>query len=248
VIGPLPRSLQPIDLAEAISMNKFSILAAALAFLAAVPSHAAIVISEVAPWSSSNSPFSADWFEITNTGPSPVSTLGWVMDDNSHTNASAVQMRGISSIAAGQSAVFVEGLADGSTDAALVAAFKSAWFGANVPASFVIGVYGGSGVGLSTAGDEVNIYTSTSGSLVAGVVFGASNNVASPFQTFDNAAGNSTVTQLSVAGVNGAFQAADTTRIMIGSPGSVSAVPESSTLAMTLAGLVAVAAAARRRA
>jgi hypothetical protein len=228
-------------------MNKLNIFAAAIALAAAAPSHAAIVITEVAPWSSSNSAFGADWFEITNTGAAAVSTSGWVMDDNSHTSSSAVQMRGITGIAAGQSVVFVEGLADGSTDTTLGAAFKSAWFGANVPANFAIGVYGGSGVGLSTGGDEVNIYTSTTGTLVAGVAFGASNNTAAPFNTFDNIAGNGTVTQLSAVGVNGAFQAADASRIMIGSPGTVGAVPEVSTAAMILAGLVAVGAAARRR-
>ena len=31
----------------------------------------AIVISEVAPWSSSSSPLAADWFEVTNTGTAP---------------------------------------------------------------------------------------------------------------------------------------------------------------------------------
>ena len=30
-----------------------------------------VIISEVSPWSSGNSPYAADWFEVTNTGAPP---------------------------------------------------------------------------------------------------------------------------------------------------------------------------------
>ncbi len=36
-----------------------------------------IVISEVAPWSSGNTPVAADWFELTNTGSSAINISGW---------------------------------------------------------------------------------------------------------------------------------------------------------------------------
>ncbi|WP_028059843.1 hypothetical protein [Candidatus Solirubrobacter pratensis] len=29
---------------------------------------ASVIVSEVSPWSSGNSPYAADWFELTNTG------------------------------------------------------------------------------------------------------------------------------------------------------------------------------------
>lgn len=181
-------------------------LSASIAFLAVGSTvgsaGAAIVISEVHPSGSGNAPYAADFFEITNNSASAVDITGWKIDDNSNSFGSSVALRLVTSIAPGQSVVFVEGSATGSTDASLIAAFKSAWFGSNVPAGFTIGTYGGSGVGLSTSGDAVNIFTST-GTLVTRVDFGASTNGV----TFDNAAGlnNVSISQLSVAGVNGAF-------------------------------------------
>jgi hypothetical protein len=110
---------------------------------------------------------------------------GWKMDDNSNVFANAVALRGVPTIPAGKSAVFIEGLAGGSTDAALMAAFSMAWFGSAIPPpGFLIGAYGGSGVGLSTGGDAVNLFDA-SGHRVTGVVFGSS----TTGFTFDNAAG-----------------------------------------------------------
>ena len=43
-----------------------------------------VVVSEVAPWGSSNTPYAADWFELTNTGSTGVDLTGWTMDDNSN--------------------------------------------------------------------------------------------------------------------------------------------------------------------
>lgn len=213
---------------------------AALAAVSAVPSHAAIVVSEVAPWASGNSAVGADWFELTNTGASAVDISGWKVDDNSNSFASSVSLNGVTSIVGGQSVVFIDG------NAATAASFTSNWFGASVPAGFAIGYYSGSGVGLSTGGDAINIYNA-SGVLQANVIFGASD-ASSPFQTFDNAAGtnNTLISQLSVVGINGAFVAANSA-IEIGSPGTIAAVPEPANLAMMLAGLGLVAAAARKR-
>ncbi len=70
---------------------------------------ARVVISEVSPWSSGNAPYAADWFEVTNTGAGTVDITGWKMDDNSNAFASAVALRGVTSIPAGKSAVFLEG-------------------------------------------------------------------------------------------------------------------------------------------
>ncbi len=174
-----------------------------------------LYISEVAPWSSGNSPVAHDWFEVTNAGSSTVDLAGWKVDDNSDAFASAVALSGIASIAPGESVIFME-TADLATDQAT---FISNWFGANPPAGFRIGAYSGSSIGLSTGGDHVNLFDST-GALQAAIAFGPSS--ASPFQSFNNAGGlnNATVTTLSVVGTNGAFIAANSA-VEIGSPGTV---------------------------
>jgi uncharacterized protein YjiK len=183
---------------------------------------ASVIVSEVSPWSSGNSPYAADWFEVTNTGFAPVNITGWKFDDNSNAFGSAVALRGVSTIAPGQSVIFIEGLADGSTDAAIAAAFSTAWFGqAKPPAGIIIGTYGGAGVGLSTGGDAVNLFDAA-GSRVTGISFGPS----TTFATFDNKAGLGSTTlplpdvsALSAKNLNGAFQSP--TNLEVGSPGSI---------------------------
>jgi len=179
----------------------------------------AIVVSEVAPWSSSNSPLAADWFEVTNTGSSTIDLTGWKMDDNSHSITSAVALNGVTSIAPGEAVIFIE-TADLPTAAA---AFRTLWLGANAQRAPQIGAYEGSGVGLSSNGDEVTLFDGA-GNLVTGVGFGASP-ASAPFATFDNhaGAGASTlplplISTLSTAGVNGAFVAAGDAG-EVGSPG-----------------------------
>jgi uncharacterized protein YjiK len=181
-----------------------------------------VIVSEASPWSSGNSPYAADWFEVTNTGFSTVNLTGWKMDDNSNSFGSAVSLRGISTIAPGQSVIFIEGLADGSTDAAIIAAFSTAWYGSvKPPSNIIIGTYGGSGVGLSTGGDAVNLFDSV-GNRVTGISFGPS----TTYATFDNKAGLGSTTlplpevsALSIKNLNGAFQAPNS--LEVGSPGSI---------------------------
>jgi uncharacterized protein YjiK len=180
------------------------------------PAHPSLVISEVAPWSSGSSPVAADWFEVTNVGDTAVNIAGWKMDDNSNSFGSAVALNGITSIAPGESVIFLE-----TNDlAGKTAAFLSNWFGANPPAGLQIGNYTGGSVGLGTGGDAVNLFDPT-GLLQASITFGASP-AAAPFRTFNNAAGlnNTTVSELSAVGVNGAFAAANSAS-EIGSPGTV---------------------------
>jgi hypothetical protein len=225
-----------------VTTMKHCILAASVVALLAGAARASIIISEVDPSGStatSNS-YNADWFELTNTGSSAQDITGWKIDDNSHAFATAVALRGVTSIAAGQSVIFIEGNTSGSNDATLQANFISFWFDGNVPAGLTIGGYGGAGVGLSQTADEVNIYNAA-GTQITGVGFG----VSPVGVSFDNAAGVGSATQpvplistLSVVGVNGAFasfNAATGQPHEIGSPGVVS-VPEPSSALLVLLG------------
>jgi len=183
------------------------------------PTTVDLIISEVAPWSSGNSPLTADWFEITNRGSSTIDISGWKFDDNSESFDAAVALSGISSIAAGESVIFIETGAS-QTAAGNAASFLSTWFGTSPPTGLRLGSYTGSGVGLSSGGDKVNLFNAT-GLLQASVSFGASPG-GPDFPTFNNAAGlnNSTITTLSAIGTDGAAAAVNDTK-EIGSPGTV---------------------------
>jgi uncharacterized protein YjiK len=174
--------------------------------------NAQVAVTEVAPWGSGNSTYKADWWELTNTGVTPISLTNWKMDDESNSIATAVALEGVATLAPGQSAIFVEG------NATTAQSFVNTWFGGTAPAGFLIGFYSGSGVGLGTGGDQVNVFDGA-GNHVTGVAFGASTTGLS----FDNTAalGSATgpvpaISTLSAAGVHGAFTVGSET----GSPGT----------------------------
>jgi uncharacterized protein YjiK len=169
-----------------------------------------LAVTEVSPWSSGDSTYAADWWEVTNTGTEAVDLTGFKMDDDSDSFSRAVALNGVSTLLPGQSAVFTEGTA------ATASALTSYWFGTDVPAGLKVGYYSGSGVGLSTGGDQVNLFD-RAGNQVAGVRFGT----ATSGRTFDNAAGDATVTRLSAAGVDGARTVGTET----GSPGTIQQAP-----------------------
>lgn len=170
-----------------------------------------IAVTEVAPWGSGNATYEADWFEVTNTGTAPVDLTGWKVDDDSNAATTAVPLAGVGVVAPGRSAVLVNGTA--SAAERLVAA----WYGTTPPDGLRVGTYTGGGIGLSTGGDQVNLFT-PQGEPVGGVRFGASTTGVS----FDNSAAVTgttapppAITTLSAAGRDGAFVAGSET----GSPG-----------------------------
>jgi len=127
-----------------------------------------------------------------------------------------VPLSGIYSIAPGESVIFIE-----TNDlAAKAAQFRTLWFGASPPVDLQIGAYSGSGVGLGTGGDAVNLFD-TSNVRRASVSFGQSP-TAPPRGTFINPglADVVALTALSVAGVDGAFAAANNAD-EVGSPGTL---------------------------
>jgi hypothetical protein len=155
-------------------------------------------------------------FEVTNSNTRTIDITGWKMDDSSGSFAASVALNGITSIAPGESVIFIE------TDDPVGKAslFRSTWFGAYSLASLQIGSYTGGGVGLSTGGDAVNLYNAT-GQLQASVTFLAS--PAGPsYPSFDNAfaKNNTGISLLSATGANGAFVALNDSA-EIGSPGTI---------------------------
>jgi Lamin Tail Domain len=254
-----------------MSQNAMKVIRAAIymgAFAAAANgASAAMLITEVDPYGSNTSDgYSADWFEVTNTGSTAVSIAGWSMVDNHAASnsttpyaagatvsignltggnaafgAALLTLAGSSqSIGAGQSAIFLESSAGASSSSALISGFESAWFGTNVPGNLLVGTYNdGTNYGLSQTADMVNLFSGSSAAsaLIASVAFGADGGT--PVSTFDNAQGlnNSTLTQKSVAGVNGAFVSAN--GFESGSPGTISPVPLPGSLGLLLSGLSA---------
>ncbi len=213
-----------------------------LASLAAFHSaRAALVITEVMSSSGITGAGSGDWFELTNTGATSVDLTGYQMDDNSNSFASSVpisftNLGATATLAPGQSEIFLET----ATPDADVAGFRSYWGGLATLAP--IATYTGSGVSLGSGGDQVHIFDAA-GNVQAGVAFGAATSGVS----FDNRAGVSFpdfVTTSSVAGVNGAYNAANPGALSVTDVGSPGAVPEPSAYVWlglgALAGLSAV--------
>jgi uncharacterized protein YjiK len=170
------------DPASVVSSGAFTLTVKSAAPVTGAESK--IIISEVDPSGSgaNNNSYGEDWFELTNTGTQSVSLTGWSADD-SHEVAGNFPLQGVSTVAPGESVVFVQAdTASGATTtpAQTVAAFKSDWgLGPDVQ----VGFYSNED-GLSQSGDEVNVYDSGN-NLVTGVSFGASENKVS----FDNSAG-----------------------------------------------------------
>jgi hypothetical protein len=184
--------------------------------------NAQLQITEVE--SSENAGNKADWWELTNFGSSAVDITGYTMDDNSASYALSVALSGITTIGPGESVAFFE--VAGSTPLT-IQGFRDWW---GLGSSVQVGTYTGSGVGLSSTADAVNLYNS-SGTPVNGVSFGT----ATKGVTFGWNPNTGSFGGLSQAGINGAYVAPQDSDI--GSPG---VVPEPSTAVLTGLGAAVV--------
>ena len=145
-------------------MTQF-LVGAIVASIAATPAFGYIRITEV--MSSSGTGGTADWIEVTNYGTSAVSMVGMRMDDNSYSFATSVALLGVTSLAAGESAIFFENTAT----TANIGAFQSYWSGLS---GVQVGYYNGSGAGVSfsSGGDGAVIFGSTGTELSLRTAFG----------------------------------------------------------------------------
>ena len=179
------------------------------------------VISEVAPWSSGNSPVGADWFEVTN-GTAPHDRHHRLEDGR---QSRIRQRRGRAERHHQHCPGRVGDLPRDRQPWPDRSGVSVQLVRRNPPAGLQIGSYTGGGVGLSTGGDAVHLYNADGG-LQASVTFGASP-AAAPFATFDNASGATAaaISRLSVAFVNGAFVALNNSE-EVGSPGTIADTPD----------------------
>lgn len=197
----------------------------------------------------------ADWWEVTNYGSSPVDITGWKFDDSSFAFANSVALNGVTSIAAGESAVFVETTTlDSGTVATLISAFRTFWGGSASAAQ--IGYYAGSGISFSSAGDGLVMFNATGAETTPRATFGAATTGSTFFYAYDSAGDPTTSPNtnaiLSTVGVldgQTTFASANLSPQNIGSPGTaINAVPEPSTVAtLACGGLFGLGVAARRR-
>lgn len=198
-------------------------------------------ITEMWPGNEPGENLTDDWFEVTNVGSMPwtIADGELYFDDDSADPESADLISGVTSIAPGESVVFVD---NGDAD---TSEFITVWGAANLT-GVQIGTYQGSG--MSQGGDGATLFVSNGQPLldfsnvtaVALELYPDAN--AFGGQSYDVVLGDFSV----VGNQSGAFQsvvANDVGQYGIGSPGT--AVPEPT--AVLLAGLATVAFAAARR-
>ena len=184
-------------------------------------SSAQIRITEV--MSQSGTGGTEDWFELTNFGTTSVDITGWKMDDNSFDYSVAVALNGITTIASGESVIFldVSDHPDNAPDS--IAKFKTFW-GSSLDGKQV-GHYGGSKVGLSSKGDGVIIFDKDS-TEVTRVSFDAATEGSSFYWTYDaslnvvDTAVFSTVGTINGTVANQVTVTSDNSLGNIGSPGT----------------------------
>ena len=215
-------------------MAKFPMAAVLAAWLAASgvaqAQYSDLRITEA--MSSSGTGGTVDWFEITNYGLTLVSLSGWTVDDSSYAFANSVALNGVTSIAAGESVLFLESAAG-----AAIESFRSFWGDLEL---VQIGYYSGSGLGLSASGDGLVLFDSAGTEETPRVSFGAATAGSTFYYSYD-ANGNPTTSPNTAAIVSTpgtlygqvTFTSADALG-NVGSPGTamVLAIPEPATGAL----------------
>jgi hypothetical protein len=233
---------------------RFLLAAVAVAILASTPAMAQIStlrITEV--MSSSGAGGTADWWEATNYGGSAVDITGWRVDDSTFDFNVSVALNGITSINAGESVAFLEtNTLDSATVANLISSFRTFWGGSGTSAQ--IGYYAGSGIGFSSNGDGVVMFSGTGAETTPRVTFGAATAGSTFYYAYD-AAGDPTTSPNTNAVVSTVgtldgqitFASATTVPQNIGSPGTAAVVPEPSSVALIGCGVSVAAWIAKRR-
>ena len=211
----------------------------------AAAARAELVITEVMNSSAHAGAANGDWFELTNTGPSSVDLENYYWDDDGPLGNDGALFPAIT-IGAGQSIVIVDEGADN------LAAFVAAWGGGFT--AYSKDDFGGPDdfSGLSSAGDEINLWDADPNAgpanQVAYVDFGECITCGASFEW--DASGNSL--GMSVAGENGAFVATNDgeggVSVEVASPGFAvgAAVPEPSTWTLLLLGAALLALGGRK--
>jgi hypothetical protein len=251
--------------------NFYAALVAGALVAAAHGASAAVVITEVDPFGSNGSDgYSADWFELTNTGTSSVSIAGWTMVDNhaasnsttpyasgasisignvskSKPAAALTLANGSTLLGAGQSAIFLEDPAlSGADTTALISSFETAWFGGKTPAGLLVGTYNDAsaanfGLSQQSPGDMVNIFNGSSATAtLEASVAFPADPDLSVMATFQNDSGLNDTT-ITTQSVAGVDGAfVSAAGLEVGSPGSMSAVPLPGSVVLLLSGLGAL--------
>jgi hypothetical protein len=223
--------------------------AALLASVASTQAQSLIRVTEA--MSSSGTGGTPDWIELTNLGNTAANINGWKVDDSSRAFGTSLLLNGITSIAAGESVVFFETPAANLTGAWAtdLTNFRNFWGGLS---GIQVGYYGGSGIGLSSAGDGMIVFNSSGIEQTAYVSFGAATGGTSFNFVYDASGGlTSAANALSVAGeygattVSAAWGGTGTAISNTAGPGTITTVPEPSS--SVLLGLGTIALLALRR-
>ena len=171
-----------------------------------------LVITEICPAESTNGAAAGhnDWWELTNMDDFSVDLRGYRFDDNSAGQTFATVLSNATTIAPGESVVFVESMS--------ASAFRAWWGAENLPADLQVIPYTGAGLSLSSLGDALNLWNSAAQDdfdTVASEVF----STAVPGVTFGWNPEAGYFGDLSVDGLYGAFRATESGDI--GSPGYI---------------------------